>query len=146
MVFSPQTFALSYMSPSSFSGSLLTLRTLSFVHALSSLQSHRQTWDARNQCGCRKRPEGCYSNATYAGVYCGVGCLGEACLYYQVIYLPPSHSLTHLPATSFLSLNVLVLLRVIHVRFCSCAFNPLSGYAKCFPAFTPPPLLIPHSP
>jgi hypothetical protein len=42
--------------------------------------SHSQTFDEANKCGS-KHP---YSNATQPGNYCGLGCLGEACLYYQI--------------------------------------------------------------
>lgn len=44
--------------------------------------SHAQTLDDRNKCGS-KDP---YSKAGLygGGEYCGVGCLGEACLYYQI--------------------------------------------------------------
>lgn len=46
--------------------------------------SHDQVLDSRNKCGCEDTPEGCYSNATSPGAYCGVGCIGSACLYYQI--------------------------------------------------------------
>jgi hypothetical protein len=42
--------------------------------------SHSQTWDDQNTCGS---PDP-YSKATNPGVYCGLGCLGDACLYYQI--------------------------------------------------------------
>jgi hypothetical protein len=43
--------------------------------------SHNQTLDDRNSCGA-KNP---YSTAgIYPGEYCGVGCMGDSCLYYQV--------------------------------------------------------------
>jgi len=47
-------------------------------------QAHGQRYDSANQCGCQDRPGGCYSNATSPGDYCGIGCVGEACLYYQI--------------------------------------------------------------
>ena len=47
-------------------------------------QAHNQRFDSRNKCGCASTPEGCYSNATSPGTYCGLGCIGEACLYYQI--------------------------------------------------------------
>merc|ERR1711871_419534 len=46
--------------------------------------AHDQTLDARNKCGCADEPGGCYSRATSPGYYCGLGCIGEACLYYQI--------------------------------------------------------------
>lgn len=46
--------------------------------------SHNQVLDSRNKCGCEKTPQGCYSNATSPGSYCGPGCIGEACLYYAI--------------------------------------------------------------
>jgi len=53
--------------------------------------AHNQVLDSRNKCGCMDRPGGCYSNETAApgvyfqkGEYCGAGCIGEACLYYQI--------------------------------------------------------------
>ena len=46
--------------------------------------AHGQKFDARNKCGCASTPEGCYSNASAPGDYCGLGCIGEACLYYQI--------------------------------------------------------------
>lgn len=43
--------------------------------------AHGQTLDAANKCGSSNP----YSKAgRYAGEYCGNGCLGDACLYYQV--------------------------------------------------------------
>jgi hypothetical protein len=41
---------------------------------------HGQVYDDRNKCGSTDP----YSNATHPGNYCGMGCLGEACLYYQI--------------------------------------------------------------
>ena len=53
--------------------------------------AHNQNFDDRNKCGCQNRPSGCYSNASNPGLhwpkggqYCGLGCIGEACLYYQI--------------------------------------------------------------
>lgn len=46
--------------------------------------AHNQVFDDKNKCGCENTPEGCYSNATSPGYYCGIGCIGEACLYYQI--------------------------------------------------------------
>ncbi len=46
--------------------------------------AHNQKFDSRNKCGCASTPEGCYSNASAPGDYCGLGCIGEACLYYQI--------------------------------------------------------------
>ena len=46
--------------------------------------AHGQKFDGRNKCGCASTPEGCYSNASAPGYYCGLGCIGEACLYYQI--------------------------------------------------------------
>ena len=47
--------------------------------------SHNQILDDKNKCGCSKTPEGCYSQTgRFVGEYCGLGCLGEACLYYQI--------------------------------------------------------------
>lgn len=46
--------------------------------------SHNQVLDSANKCGCANRPGGCYSNATRPGAYCGLGCIGNACLYYQI--------------------------------------------------------------
>lgn len=43
-------------------------------------QSHGQVYDGANACGS----EHPYSNATSPGYYCGLGCIGEACLYYQI--------------------------------------------------------------
>ena len=45
--------------------------------------AHGQKYDARNKCDCHKTG-GCYSNITTGAQYCGVGCLGESCLYYQI--------------------------------------------------------------
>jgi len=42
--------------------------------------SHSQTWDDSNKCGS-SHP---YSNASRSGEYCGLGCLGDSCLYYQI--------------------------------------------------------------
>ena len=44
--------------------------------------SHGQTLDERNRCGA-KDP---YSKAGLGGggEYCGIGCMGDACLYYQI--------------------------------------------------------------
>jgi len=42
--------------------------------------AHGQVYDDRNECGSTDP----YSNATKPGNYCGMGCLGEACLYYQI--------------------------------------------------------------
>jgi len=46
--------------------------------------SHSQVLDDRNKCGCENTPEGCYSKAGREGEYCGVGCIGESCLYYAI--------------------------------------------------------------
>eukprot|EP00938_MAST-03A_sp_MAST-3A-sp1_P001279 g1279.t1 len=46
--------------------------------------AHNQDFDDRNKCGCENTPGGCYSNATAPGDYCGLGCIGESCLYYQI--------------------------------------------------------------
>ena len=46
--------------------------------------AHGQKFDDRNKCGCASTPKGCYSNASAPGDYCGLGCIGEACLYYQI--------------------------------------------------------------
>jgi hypothetical protein len=47
--------------------------------------SHNQILDANNDYGCNSAPGGCYSKAGfYPGEYAGVGCIGEACLYYQI--------------------------------------------------------------
>lgn len=46
--------------------------------------AHNQDFDARNKCGCENTSGGCYSNATSPGTYCGLGCIGESCLYYQI--------------------------------------------------------------
>lgn len=46
--------------------------------------SHNQVYDDQNKCGCEDTPGGCYSNASRPGFYCGLGCIGEACLYYQI--------------------------------------------------------------
>jgi len=36
-------------------------------------------------CGCEKTAEGCYSHTgLHDGEYCGIGCIGESCLYYQI--------------------------------------------------------------
>ena len=45
--------------------------------------AHGQKYDAANECSCRERGD-CYSNITEGAQYCGVGCVGEACLYYQI--------------------------------------------------------------
>lgn len=46
--------------------------------------SHNQTLDRANRCGCQNNG-GCYSKVgLYEGEYCGVGCIGESCLYYQI--------------------------------------------------------------
>lgn len=37
----------------------------------------------RGRCSCKDTGD-CYSNITEGAQYCGVGCLGEACLYYQI--------------------------------------------------------------
>jgi len=42
--------------------------------------SHSQTFDDANKCGSQHP----YSNASSPGAYCGLGCLGDACLYYQI--------------------------------------------------------------
>jgi hypothetical protein len=47
--------------------------------------SHSHTWDLHNKCGSITP----YSKAQTRGVhitgeYCGLGCLGDACLYYQI--------------------------------------------------------------
>ena len=43
--------------------------------------AHKQTLDDANKCGSSNP----YSTTgIYAGEYCGLGCLGDACLYYQV--------------------------------------------------------------
>ena len=43
--------------------------------------SHNQTLDARNKCGSSDP----YSKVgLHAGEYCGAGCIGESCLYYQI--------------------------------------------------------------
>lgn len=47
--------------------------------------AHDQIYDDRNKCGCQNRPTGCYSNVGMSpGEYCGLGCIGESCLYYQI--------------------------------------------------------------
>jgi hypothetical protein len=46
-------------------------------------QAHGQKYDAANLCSC-KDTGNCYSNITEGAQYCGLGCLGEACLYYQI--------------------------------------------------------------
>ena len=46
--------------------------------------AHSQKFDDQNKCGCASTPGGCYSNASAPGYYCGLGCIGEACLYYQI--------------------------------------------------------------
>jgi hypothetical protein len=45
--------------------------------------AHGQKYDAANKCSCTESGD-CYSNITEGAQYCGVGCLGEACLYYQI--------------------------------------------------------------
>jgi len=45
--------------------------------------AHAQTFDAANKCDCQETGH-CYSNITGDARYCGLGCLGEACLYYQI--------------------------------------------------------------
>ena len=47
--------------------------------------AHNQTLDERNRCGA-KDPYSKTGSSTGLGdgEYCGVGCLGEACLYYQI--------------------------------------------------------------
>lgn len=52
-------------------GSMLTPRPRS---------SHSQVFDDANKCGSTQP----YSNASSSGEYCGLGCLGDACLYYQI--------------------------------------------------------------
>ena len=47
--------------------------------------SHNQVLDAHNDYGCQNTPGGCYSKVgLYPGEYAGTGCIGEACLYYQI--------------------------------------------------------------
>merc|ERR1711865_1104058 len=47
--------------------------------------SHNQVLDAHNDYGCQNTPGGCYSKVgLYPGEYVGTGCIGEACLYYQI--------------------------------------------------------------
>ena len=45
--------------------------------------AHGQKYDAANKCACKDTGD-CYSNITGVAQYCGLGCLGEAWLYYQV--------------------------------------------------------------
>ena len=45
--------------------------------------AHGQKYDDANKCSCKESGD-CYSNITGVAQYCGVGCLGEACLYYQI--------------------------------------------------------------
>jgi hypothetical protein len=42
--------------------------------------SHNQVLDDRNKCGSTDP----YSKAGTPGEYCGLGCIGESCLYYQI--------------------------------------------------------------
>ena len=43
--------------------------------------SHDQVLDDRNKCGSQDP----YSKAGFSpGEYCGLGCIGESCLYYQI--------------------------------------------------------------
>lgn len=47
--------------------------------------SHNQVLDRHNNYGCQYVKGGCYSKVgIYAGEYAGTGCIGEACLYYQI--------------------------------------------------------------
>ena len=45
--------------------------------------AHGQVFDEANKCSCRDSGD-CYSNVTGSTQYCGVGCLGDACLFYQI--------------------------------------------------------------
>ena len=45
--------------------------------------SHNQVLDDRNKCACKEA--GCYSHAGWpASSYCGLGCIGESCLYFHI--------------------------------------------------------------
>ena len=47
--------------------------------------SHGQILDDQNKCSCQHSAEGCYSQAGWpASSYCGLGCIGESCLYYHI--------------------------------------------------------------
>jgi hypothetical protein len=47
--------------------------------------AHNQTLDARNRCGASDPYSKTNSQTSLGdGEYCGIGCLGEACLYYQI--------------------------------------------------------------
>merc|ERR1712070_1162376 len=44
-----------------------------------------QVLDSANDWSCRQNPSTCYSQVgLFPGEYAGVGCIGEACLYYQI--------------------------------------------------------------
>ena len=63
----------------------VTVRTHGAMVFPAPRSAHNQTLDEHNRCGAAEPYSKTGSSTGLGdGEYCGIGCLGEACLYYQI--------------------------------------------------------------